>query len=147
MGSADDVAEEPLPTYDYICTKCHHAWELEQRIVENPIRKCPKCGANTAKRQISSGAGFILKGGGWYADGYGSKKPSSSDSKGDDKASTSEAKTEGKTEPSPAKDEKSEKKEAAAPAPSSSAEPKGGGAGEKKKPAPSRSAKQRPTGG
>src|SRR5262245_13591610 len=123
-----------MPTYDYICNACGHAWELEQRIVEDPVTQCPKCNANQAKRQISSGAGFILKGGGWYADGYGSKKPSSSDSKSDDKASTSEAKTEGKTEPSPAKDEKSEKKEAVAPASSSGGESKGGDASEKKKP-------------
>jgi putative FmdB family regulatory protein len=72
-----------MPTYDYICTSCGNAWELEQRIVENPVKKCPKCGANTAKRQISQGAGFILKGGGWYADGYGSKKPSTTESKPD----------------------------------------------------------------
>ncbi len=87
-----------MPTYDYICTKCHHSWELEQRIVEDPVRKCPKCRANTAKRQISSGAGFILKGGGWYADGYGSKKSSSSESKSDDKPVSSESKTEKKAD-------------------------------------------------
>jgi putative FmdB family regulatory protein len=117
-----------MPTYDYICTACNHAWELEQRIVEDPVRKCPKCRANKAKRQISSGAGFILKGGGWYADGYGSKKSSSSESSSDDKSSSTESKSdtkaegtspsteskkgEGKKEPSDAKtaDAKGEKK-------------------------------------
>jgi putative FmdB family regulatory protein len=83
-----------MPTYDYICTTCHNAWELEQRIVEDPVKKCPKCGKNTAKRQISSGAGFILKGGGWYADGYGSKKTSGSEAKADEKASKTESKSE-----------------------------------------------------
>jgi putative FmdB family regulatory protein len=92
-----------VPTYDYICTKCKHTWELEQRIVEDPVRKCPKCRANTAKRQISSGAGFILKGGGWYADGYGSKKSSSSESKVDEKPATSSSKTEAKAD-APASD-------------------------------------------
>jgi len=101
-----------LPTYDYICTKCHNAWELEQRITENPVRKCPKCGANTAKRQISSGAGFILKGGGWYADGYGSKKPSSSESKSDDKPSKTETKTESKSETTATDSAKSVSKDA-----------------------------------
>ena len=96
-----------MPTYDYICTKCSHAWEFEQRIVEKPVRKCPKCGANTAKRQISSGAGFILKGGGWYADGYGSKKSSTGDSKSDDKAAAGESKTEKKTESTPSAPDKS----------------------------------------
>jgi putative FmdB family regulatory protein len=84
-----------MPTYDYICTSCGNAWELEQRIVEDPIKKCPKCGANTAKRQISQGAGFILKGGGWYSDGYGSKKPSSTESKPDASDTKSAEKTEG----------------------------------------------------
>jgi putative FmdB family regulatory protein len=90
------ASEEPMPTYDYICTSCGNAWELEQRIVEDPIKKCPKCGADTAKRQISQGAGFILKGGGWYADGYGSNKPSSSESK----STASDSKSPGKTESS-----------------------------------------------
>src|SRR5262245_57542751 len=115
----------PVPTYDYICTKCRHTWELEQRIVEDPVRKCPKCRANTAKRQISSGAGFILKGGGWYADGYGSKKSSRSESKADDKPSNYESKTDKKTETtaSPTSDGKSsEKKESP-----STTESQGGG--------------------
>jgi putative FmdB family regulatory protein len=83
-----------MPTYDYICTSCQNAWELEQRIVEDPVKKCPKCGKNTAKRQISSGAGFILKGGGWYADGYGSKKASGSESKSEEKTSKTESKSD-----------------------------------------------------
>jgi len=83
-----------MPTYDYICTSCGNAWELEQRIVEDPVKKCPKCGADTAKRQISQGAGFILKGGGWYADGYGSKKSSSTESKPDASDTKAPAKTD-----------------------------------------------------
>ncbi len=69
-----------MPTYDYLCTACNHAWELEQRISESPADTCPKCSQKTAKRQISGGNGFILKGGGWYADLYSSPKPSSSSS-------------------------------------------------------------------
>ncbi len=87
-----------MPTYDYICTSCKHAWELEQRIVEDPVRKCPKCRANTAKRQISSGAGFILKGGGWYADGYGSKKTSSTEAASESNSSSTETKSESKSD-------------------------------------------------
>lgn len=67
-----------MPTYDYACGACGHEFELEQRITEPPAKKCPKCGKNKASRQISQG-NFILKGGGWYADGYGaSKKPAAS---------------------------------------------------------------------
>lgn len=62
-------------TYEYLCTACRHAWEAEQSITAAPLTECPRCSRQTAKRQVSGGAGFILRGGGWYADGYGSKKP------------------------------------------------------------------------
>ncbi|MCC6646488.1 MAG: zinc ribbon domain-containing protein [Polyangiaceae bacterium] len=61
-----------MPTYDYACAACGHAWEEEQRITADAIEQCPKCGEKTAKRQISGGAAFILKGGGWYSDLYSS---------------------------------------------------------------------------
>ena len=59
-------------TYEYLCTECQHAWEEEQSISAAPTEACPNCGRKSAKRQVSGGVGFILKGGGWYADGYGS---------------------------------------------------------------------------
>ncbi len=68
-------------TYEYVCTSCNHAWEAEQSISAAPLSECPNCHKATAKRQISGGAGFILKGGGWYADGYGSTKKETSTSK------------------------------------------------------------------
>lgn len=58
-----------MPTYEYACDACGASWEKEQRISENPLKKCPKCGAMKARRMISSG-NFILKGGGWYSDLY-----------------------------------------------------------------------------
>jgi putative FmdB family regulatory protein len=59
-------------TYEYACTACGHAWEAEQSISAAPLTECPHCHQANAKRQISGGAGFILKGGGWYADLYSS---------------------------------------------------------------------------
>ena len=91
-------------TYDYICTACAHIWEAEQRISEDPLKECPECHQVTAKRQISGGQGFILKGGGWYSDLYSSAKPvtgsdSAKDSKSDSKTdSKSDSKSESKTE-------------------------------------------------
>ena len=72
-----------MPTYDYACENCGHHWDVEQRMSDDPIRKCPKCGKLKAKRQITGG-NFILKGGGWYADAYSStssKKDSSTSNK------------------------------------------------------------------
>lgn len=66
-----------MPTYEYGCEACGAKWELEQRITEDPVKKCKKCGKLKAKRLISGG-NFMLKGGGWYADGYtGSSNKSS----------------------------------------------------------------------
>ena len=80
-------------TYEYACGACGHEWEAEQSIRDAPLKKCPKCGKLQAKRMISRGAGFILKGGGWYADGYGSSKSGKSDSS--EKAPKSEEKKSG----------------------------------------------------
>jgi len=89
-------------TYEYVCTACGHGWEAEQAISAAPLKTCPKCGTDHAKRQISGGAGFILKGGGWYADGYGSSKTGgSSTSSTLDSSASSDAKTETKTESKP----------------------------------------------
>lgn len=60
-----------MPTYEYCCGKCGHEFEREQRITEDPIKKCPSCGAMKAKRMISA-TSFVLKGGGWYSDLYSS---------------------------------------------------------------------------
>jgi putative FmdB family regulatory protein len=81
-----------MPTYSYACDACGGSFELEQRISEDPIKKCSLCGKPQAKRQIVSG-NFILKGGGWYSDGYGSSKSSSSKSE-----TKSESKSETKSE-------------------------------------------------
>ena len=74
-----------MPTYDYQCQKCGHEFERVQRITEDPIKTCPECKSKKAKRLLSA-PNFILKGGGWYADGYGNSNSggtSSSSSDGD----------------------------------------------------------------
>lgn len=57
-------------TYEYKCTKCKAEWELEQKITEDALKICPYCGKEAAKRLISNGGGFRLKGGGWANTGY-----------------------------------------------------------------------------
>lgn len=97
-----------MPTYDYACDACGHHWDVEQRMSEDPIRKCPKCGKLKAKRQITGG-NFILKGSGWYADLYSSSPKSSKKAESGESTpapsteTKSETKTETKTEAKPAK--------------------------------------------
>lgn len=58
-----------MPTYDYECTKGHQ-FEVVQRMTEPPLKRCKIC-RSKVQRLISAPA-FILKGGGWYSDGYSS---------------------------------------------------------------------------
>ncbi len=83
-----------MPTYDYRCNACGHAFELFQSMSEKHKRKCPECSKLKLERLIGMGAGVIFKGGGFYetdyrsdsyksdqaADKKASKEPSSSDS-------------------------------------------------------------------
>lgn len=92
-----------MPIYEYQCGKCGHEFEREQRIVEDPIKKCPKCRSLQAKRLISR-TSFVLKGGGWYNDLYSSPKPGKDDGGGAGEAS------EGKSESGASKGDKPEKK-------------------------------------
>ncbi len=73
-----------MPTYEYVCSECANQWEEIQKISEPALDTCPKCGKQTAKRQISGGS-FILKGGGWYADLY-SSTPKAAGAKGEGKS-------------------------------------------------------------
>jgi putative FmdB family regulatory protein len=88
-----------MPTYEYSCAKCGHEFEREQRITEEPIRRCPKCRALKAKRMIST-TSFILKGGGWYSDLYssssGNARKSDSGSAKPEAASSGGSKSESK---------------------------------------------------
>lgn len=71
-----------MPVYEYACKACEHEFELEQRITEKPVKKCPKCGAMKAKRLISR-TSFVLKGSGWYSDLY-AKPPAKGEGKKDE---------------------------------------------------------------
>jgi putative FmdB family regulatory protein len=84
-----------MPTYEYECSKGHQ-FEVEQSMSEAPLKRCRVC-RSKAKRLISA-SNFILKGGGWYSDGYGSAKKSSSSSSETKSESKSETKSETKSE-------------------------------------------------
>ena len=62
-----------MPLYEYECTACRKHTEKIQKFSDPEITTCPHCGGEL-KRVISAPA-FSMKGGGWYADGYGSVKP------------------------------------------------------------------------
>jgi putative FmdB family regulatory protein len=110
-------------TYEYVCTACAHEWEATQSIKDAALKECPQCHAQTAKRQVSGGTGFVLKGGGWYADLYSSSKPSAPADKSEaSDSSGSSAKTEKKTESTSTDSTSTPKAAAPAAKPTSSAD-------------------------
>ena len=58
-----------MPTYEYKCSACEYVWEEIQKINDKKIEQCPECKEKTAKRLVSGGTGFVLKGSGWYSSG------------------------------------------------------------------------------
>ncbi len=115
-----------MPTYEYMCEKCEHEFEREQRISDPPVKTCPECRSRKVKKLISR-TSFVLKGGGWYSDLYASprsKDAGEAKSEGkDSKESKSESSTEKKTGSVSSDSKKGESKSSTAS--SSSASKKG----------------------
>ena len=90
-----------MPTYEYVCSKCEHHFDIVQPISQKPLAVCPKdkCamkrwGKGPVKRAIATGGGIIFKGSGFYVTDYRSdsyKEAAKKDSAG----GASEKKAEG----------------------------------------------------
>ena len=88
-----------MPTYEYECRECGHAFERFQGINEDPISLCPEC-EGKVRRLISSGGGLVFKGPGFYATDYrsgggGSKSPQDKKGKEVGKAETGKGNSDG----------------------------------------------------
>ncbi len=87
-----------MPTYDYVCDGCGHAFELFQSITESAKKKCPECGKSKLRRLFGTGAAIMFKGSGFYKTDYRSDsykkraeadKPQSDSKSSDSKSSGS----------------------------------------------------------
>jgi putative FmdB family regulatory protein len=77
-----------MPTYEYVCTKCGHEFEIFQSMKDATLKTCPKCKKPALKRLVGGGAGLIFKGTGFYITDYKNK---SSKTDGGDKAGATPA--------------------------------------------------------
>lgn len=70
-----------MPTYEYACPKCGHAFEQFQSMNDAPLKRCPKCHKLGLKKLVGGGAGLIFKGTGFYITDYKKKsgKPDGGD--------------------------------------------------------------------
>ena len=86
-----------MPTYGYRCGSCGHEFEIRQRITEEPLVTCPKCGGKLSKMLYP--AGIIFKGSGYYTTDYkGSGDGSAGSSNGTAPTPASEGSADSKPE-------------------------------------------------
>jgi putative FmdB family regulatory protein len=53
-----------LPTYQYRCTECDHAFEQFQSFTDDALTVCPACGGRL--RKVFNAVGVVFKGSGFY---------------------------------------------------------------------------------
>ena len=81
-----------MPTYQYACTECGHAFEQFQSFSEDSLTVCPECDGRL--RKLFNAVGVVFKGSGFYrTDSRGKSSDSSS-------ASTESTTTEKKSDSS-----------------------------------------------
>ena len=91
-----------MPTYQYACTECGHAFEQVQSFSDDTLTVCPECQGRL--RKVFNAVGVVFKGSGFYrTDSRGKTSAaeagsSSGESKGETKKS--ETKTETKSDSS-----------------------------------------------
>lgn len=59
-----------MPTYDYVCDGCGHAFELFQSMTDAVKKTCPECGKKKLRRLIGAGGAIMFKGSGFYKTDY-----------------------------------------------------------------------------
>ena len=70
-----------MPTYQYACTACDHAFEQVQGFSDDALTECPQCEGRL--RKLFSAVGVVFKGSGFY------RTDSRSNSNASDPAATS----------------------------------------------------------
>jgi putative FmdB family regulatory protein len=87
-----------MPTYDYECDACGHAFEQYQGINDPKLKKCPACKKLKLRRLLGTGAAIVFKGSGFYQTDYRSesyKKAAAADKPSSDSSSSSDSNSSG----------------------------------------------------
>ena len=88
--------EDPLPTYQYACTECGHAFEQFQSFTDDALTVCPECEGRL--RKVFNAVGVVFKGSGFYRTDSRTDGKSATTSSSTSDSSSGEKKAETKTE-------------------------------------------------
>jgi putative FmdB family regulatory protein len=64
-----------MPTYQYACSACGHAFEAFQSFTEDALTECPECEGEVKK--VYAAVGVVFKGSGFYKTDSAPKKSAS----------------------------------------------------------------------
>ncbi len=81
-----------MPTYEYLCSECEHAFEAVQSFTDPAIQVCPKCDGQV--RKVYNNVGVVFKGSGFYKTDSRSTPPAKSESAAPKTESAPAVKTE-----------------------------------------------------
>ena len=90
-----------MPTYQYACKECGHAFDQVQSFTDDTLTECPECDGRL--RKVFNAVGVVFKGSGFYRTdsrgkaASGENGSSSGESKGE--SSSGESKSDSKKEP------------------------------------------------
>jgi putative FmdB family regulatory protein len=70
-----------MPTYEYTCRDCGHTFDIVQKMADDSLTICPRCGGRL--RKVFAAPAIAFKGSGFYATdhGKGSKERDDKDKK------------------------------------------------------------------
>ena len=103
-----------MPTYEYRCRVCGHAFDIVQSMNDDPLTACPECGGEL--RKVFAPPAISFKGSGFYATDHGKKSKSASETSGDRSGETSGEKPAASTGSSDTKTGTNDTKESSKPA-------------------------------
>ena len=87
-----------MPTYQYACTECSHAFEQFQSFSDDALSECPRCEGRL--RKLFNAVGVVFKGSGFYR--TDSRSASTSSTAGSTESGSGAGSTATKTESKPA---------------------------------------------
>jgi len=68
-----------MPTYEYTCRDCGHTFDIVQKMADDALTICPRCGGRL--RKVFAAPAIAFKGSGFYATDHGKGSKGRDDTK------------------------------------------------------------------